>query len=160
MTIRGREQPQVNSDGEFENPRHQENRILTNREAEKKESRHWSRWRVVSNLTKEISETLTVQKNTSGTKGLLGIRWNIERWWVILIVIWKSGIIYWKLSSGMVRREWVQRSPVLRILKRFIILRFFPGIDEKLMHTWTFWIRPGEFMGNKSHLKKGRTPIK
>ena len=32
------------------------------------------------------------------------------------------------------------------ILRRFIVPSCFPGVNEKLMHTWAFWIGPENFL--------------
>lgn len=50
MTIYKRSQPQINSDGEEEDPRQQETRIVAEREADLKERRHGTRRHAVRDL--------------------------------------------------------------------------------------------------------------
>ena len=106
MSIWKKAQPQINSDGELENPKQQENRIVAEREAALKENRHWTRWNTVSNLYVDSDTILTSlpARNTITMRELLDGKLSIGRRKMTLIATWRSGETYMKLLNGMVKR--------------------------------------------------------
>jgi len=87
MSIWKKAQPQINSDGELENPKQQENRIVAEREAALKENRH-----------------SLPARNTITARELLDGKLSIGRRKMNLIATWRSGETYMKLLNGMVKR--------------------------------------------------------
>ena len=106
MSIWKKAQPQINSDGELENLKQQENQIVAEREAALKENRHWIRRNVVSNLYVDSDTILTSlpARNTITVRVLLDGELSIGRRMMTLIATWRSGETYMKLLNGMVKR--------------------------------------------------------
>ena len=105
MSIWKKAQPQINSDGELENLKQQENQIVAEREAALKENRHWTRQNMVSNLYVDSDTILTSlpTRNTITVRELLNGKLSIGRRKMTLIVTWRSGKTYMKLLNGMVK---------------------------------------------------------